>query len=71
MNRDARTPTFWPTLLPVFLALASVGIALSTLAIPSVAIKVTLLVVAVVLIAATGAVLAIVVRTPRRSMSDE
>ena len=43
------------------LALASVGIALSTLLTASVAIKITLLVVAALLLVATGASLAIVI----------
>ena len=46
---------------PILIALASVGIALSTLLIASVAIKITLLVIAALLLVATGATLATLV----------
>jgi hypothetical protein len=60
MAPEPAAATSRPAHLSIFLALTSVGIALSTLFIPSVAIKIVLFVVAALLLAATGASLAIV-----------
>lgn len=70
MTNDTQTATFRPALSSIFLALASVGIALSTLFVPSVAIKIALLVVAALLLAGTGAALAIVLARPQ-PLSDK
>lgn len=65
MTSNTQAPTFRPALSSIFLALASVGIALSTLFVASIAIKIAMLVVAALLLAGTGAALAIVLARPR------
>lgn len=61
MAHKTQALTSRPALSSIFLALISVGIALSTLYVPSISIKIVLLVVAALLLAATGASLAIVI----------
>lgn len=61
MAHETHALTLRPALSTIFLALVSMGLALSTLAIPSTSLKIALLVVAAVLLAATGASLAIVI----------
>ncbi|MBG6185573.1 hypothetical protein [Arthrobacter sp. CP30] len=51
--------------MSIFLALVSMGIALSTLFVASVAIKIVMLVVAAFVLAATGAALAVVLAQSR------
>ncbi|WP_104111895.1 hypothetical protein [Arthrobacter sp. N199823] len=60
MKTVKQAPTSRPALSSIFLALTSVGLALSTLYFPSVTIKIVLLIIAALLLAATGASLAIV-----------
>lgn len=66
MESKNHTSSAQPAITAVFLALVSVGIALSTLYVESIPIKTALLVAAALLLAATGASLAIVLARPQR-----
>ena len=65
MVHDNSALKSWAAFTSTFIALASVGIALSTLLIASVVIKVTLLIVAALLLGAAGASLVIVIGRAR------
>ena len=65
MVHDAPALKSWAAFTSTLIALASVGIALSTLLVASVVIKVILLIVAVLLLGAAGASLAIVIARAR------